>query len=220
MRSPAASLSASARRAAGQAALPDVEAPRRPGRRRQSSASGAAIARRARRPLFVAATLLAGLAPAGAGTFYVKVCSVYGAGFLAIPGTDICLNSDTGETRQATSIGVKYDLSGLAGRVGVLEGQTANLTNAYQALQARFDADFRDAKDGSAIAAAMQDPDLEGSEHFAVKFNWGTYLGSNAIGATFAGVLGQFSGVRTTAVGGVAFTGSNVGGQAGVQFTW
>ncbi len=36
---------------------------------------------------------------------YVKVCSLYGAAFHYIPGTDICLNDETGETRQQTPAG-------------------------------------------------------------------------------------------------------------------
>jgi hypothetical protein len=37
---------------------------------------------------------------------YVKVCSLYGAEFFYIPGTDTCFNPTTGETRQATEGGV------------------------------------------------------------------------------------------------------------------
>jgi hypothetical protein len=33
---------------------------------------------------------------------YVKVCSLYGAGFHYVPGTDICINDFTGDARQAT----------------------------------------------------------------------------------------------------------------------
>ena len=52
-----------------------------------------------------------------------------------------------------------------------------------------FDADFRNANDGSAIALALQDPYLTGSEHFGFKVNWGTYSGSNALGVTVTGNL-------------------------------
>lgn len=37
---------------------------------------------------------------------YVRVCSLYGAAFHYIPGTDICLNDQTGETKEATAGGV------------------------------------------------------------------------------------------------------------------
>jgi hypothetical protein len=37
---------------------------------------------------------------------YVKICSLYGPAFHYIPGTDVCLNDQTGETREATEGGV------------------------------------------------------------------------------------------------------------------
>ncbi len=33
---------------------------------------------------------------------YVKICSLYGSGFNYVPGTDICWNAQTGDTRQQT----------------------------------------------------------------------------------------------------------------------
>src|SRR5437773_432316 len=36
---------------------------------------------------------------------YVRICSLYGSGFAYIPGTDICLNIQTGDARQATEGG-------------------------------------------------------------------------------------------------------------------
>jgi hypothetical protein len=171
---------------------------------------------------------------------YVKVCSLYGAGWFYLPGTDTCLNADTGETRTQTDLpsptgsGTIYGVTTLGGRVGALEGnvpalqgnvanlagETAALRAAQQQLQARFDADFRNANDGSAIAMALEDPYLTESEHFGFKVNWGNYLSSNALGVTFAGVLAEHGGSRLTLSGGVAFTGSNLGGHAGVQFSW
>jgi len=44
-------------------------------------------------------------APADAAVEYVKVCSLYGAGYFYIPGTDICYNVRTGETQRATEGG-------------------------------------------------------------------------------------------------------------------
>jgi hypothetical protein len=37
---------------------------------------------------------------------YVRICSLYGAAFHYIPGTDVCLNDQTGETKEATVGGV------------------------------------------------------------------------------------------------------------------
>lgn len=157
---------------------------------------------------------------------YVRICDSFGTGFFFIPGTDTCLNPDTGDVRSLTTPTVR-GVSRLAGRVGALEGnvsdlfaQTAALQSAQQQIQARFDADFRNANDGSAIAMALSDPYLTGSEHFGFKVNWGTYSGSNALGVTFAGVVAEQAGTRVTLSGGAAFTGGNVGGHAGVQFSW
>ncbi|TIT04817.1 MAG: hypothetical protein E5W86_30950, partial [Mesorhizobium sp.] len=37
---------------------------------------------------------------------YVRVCSLYGARYYYSPGTDTCINADTGETRRVTEDGV------------------------------------------------------------------------------------------------------------------
>jgi hypothetical protein len=159
---------------------------------------------------------------------YVKICSLYGAAFFYIPGTDTCLNPDNGDTRTATANGTLRGVSSLAGRIGALEGNVSALDSEVaalrsaqqQQLQARFDADFRNAMDGSAIAMALDEPYLTEAEHFGIKINWGTYRSSNAFGVTFAGVLAQRGGNRLTLSGGVAFTGYNVGGHVGLQFSW
>jgi hypothetical protein len=172
--------------------------------------------------------------PAESAVQYVKVCSLYGAGFFYIPGTDTCLNPNNGEVRTQTAYGTLRGVSSLAGRVGALEGNVSDLSNQIatlqgmqlqkglqqQQIQARFDADFRTANDGSAIAMALQDPYLTGSEHFGFKVNWGTYSGSNALGVTLAGVVAEQAGTRVTLSGGAGFTSGNVGGHAGVQFSW
>lgn len=49
---------------------------------------------------------LLALASTGYGQVqYVKICSIYGAGFNYIPGTDICLNQETGDARVQTEGG-------------------------------------------------------------------------------------------------------------------
>lgn len=158
---------------------------------------------------------------------YVRVCSLYGDGFFYIPGTDTCLNPDTGDVRTQSAYGTVRGVSRFAGRVGALEGNVSDLENqvaalqsAQQQMQARFDADFRNAVDGSAIAMALDEPYLTESEHFGIKINWGTYMSSNAFGVAFAGVLAEHGWNRLTLSGGVAFTGSNIGGHAGLQFSW
>jgi hypothetical protein len=185
--------------------------------------------------VFSLLVLITSVVPSQAIVQYVQVCGLYGAGWFYVPGIvdpvtgdpNTCINADTGETRKQIGSRTVEGHSTLATRVGTLDGQvgdlygqTAAVESAQQAMQARFNADFRNAIDGSAIAMALDSPYLTESEHFGIKFNWGTYLGANAFGVTFAGVLAQHKGNRLTFTGGVAFTGSNIGGHAGVQFSW
>jgi len=84
---------------------------------------------------------------------------------------------------------------------------------------------IKDVRDGVAIALAVQTPDLVAGEKFGVSVNFGTYDGSNAIGVGLQGVLGKnlFGfGERVALTGGVGFATErdNVGGRAGLQFTW
>jgi hypothetical protein len=57
--------------------------------------------------LFLSIIFLAGsLASTGhAQVEYVKICSLYGEAFHFIPGTDICVNEQTGQTREQTTGG-------------------------------------------------------------------------------------------------------------------
>jgi len=55
--------------------------------------------------VLVASLVIASSASA-APVEYVKICSVYGAEFLYLPGTDVCWNSHTGDARMATAGGV------------------------------------------------------------------------------------------------------------------
>jgi hypothetical protein len=50
-------------------------------------------------------SLAASSDPAAAVVEYVKICTLYGAGFHYIPGTDICLNEFTNDARQQTEGG-------------------------------------------------------------------------------------------------------------------
>ncbi|MFI5167834.1 MAG: porin [Thermoanaerobaculales bacterium] len=61
--------------------------------------------------LFLVVGLISIASNSHAAVEYVKVCSLYGADFYYIPGTDACLNTTTGEIRQATAVGTWYALS-------------------------------------------------------------------------------------------------------------
>jgi hypothetical protein len=76
----------------------------------------------------VAATILGSSSPSSAAVEYVKVCSLYGAGYYYIPGTDQCGNAnpvgfrvqtESGVlTNQFTSTSTRYGVSGYAGGAG------------------------------------------------------------------------------------------------------
>lgn len=172
---------------------------------------------------------------------YVRICDAYGAQFAYIPGTDTCLNLNTGETRQLTPSGTRQGESELASRVSDTEGgleetnaqleKTNNklsktnqrvdaLEQSYSDLEQRFENAFQESLDGVAIAMALSSPDLVAGERFAMKFNLGTYSGSNAFGFSVAGVLARTDFGRVTMSGGVATTGANTGGNVGMQLSW
>ena len=58
---------------------------------------------------------------------YVKVCSLYGAGYFYIPGTDSCQQSSTGIVKTQTANGTIISETQLAHRVSELERKIATL---------------------------------------------------------------------------------------------
>jgi hypothetical protein len=56
---------------------------------------------------------------------YVRVCSLYGAGFHFVPGTETCLQETTGITKRQTDDGTVEEQSELAQRVALLEAKLA-----------------------------------------------------------------------------------------------
>ncbi len=172
---------------------------------------------------------------------YVRVCDVYGAQWAYIPGTETCLNLNTGETRVQTESGTREAESELSNRVSGTEGgleetnaelektndrlsktnkRVDALEQSYSDLEQRFENAFQESLDGVAIAMALSSPDLVAGERFAMKFNLGTYNGSNAFGFSVAGVLARTDYGRITMSGGVATTGANTGGNVGMQLSW
>ncbi|WP_245478420.1 MULTISPECIES: porin [unclassified Mesorhizobium] len=137
---------------------------------------------------------------------YVRVCSLYGARYYYSPGTDTCINADTGETRRVTEDGVVVGKTALASKVDDIDGRVAR------------------AFESASVASALISPDFVQGEHFGVRVNWGNAGQSNAMGVTGAAVLGEGflpGGTgRLTGAAGVAFSGKTVGGNAGLQLTW
>ena len=58
---------------------------------------------------------------------YVRICEVYGAGYLYIPGTSTCVDVATGNTKYQTSAGTVSGQTQLAYRVSQLEKKLAML---------------------------------------------------------------------------------------------
>lgn len=57
---------------------------------------------------------------------YVKICSLYGVDFYYDPGTDVCVNALTGETRQQTELGTWF---------GTIPGPGSWVTGAKEACK-------------------------------------------------------------------------------------
>lgn len=129
---------------------------------------------------------------------YVRICDLYGAGYYYVPGTDTCVHAESGETRRETAGGTVIGQTDLAQRLQDTEHQTA-------------------------ISNALEDPDLVAGENFGVRVNWGAAGQTNALGVTGMAVISQGlfddSG-RLTASGGIAFSGDQIGGRAGLQLSW
>ncbi len=157
----------------------------------------------------ISIAVLAGAAsvtgPAFAAVEYVKVCSLYGPKYYYSPGTDTCINSDTGVTKTVTEDGVVTSKTALAKSVDEIDQR---VSRAFEA---------------ASVGAALTSPDLVAGEHFGLRINWGNAGVSNAVGLTGAAVLGEglfATGGRLTGTAGIAFSGGTVGGNAGLQLTW
>ena len=159
---------------------------------------------------------------------YVKICSLYGAGWFYIPGTDTCIHTANGETRVQTELGTKVDQSDLSNRVSATEGgveeaqaeidatnadlaktnkqvnkqqkQIDDLQQSQDDLEQRFDNAFDELLDGIAVAMALAGPDLVAGERFAMKFNLGSYSGHNAFGFSASAVLARTDLGRVTRI--------------------
>jgi hypothetical protein len=136
---------------------------------------------------------------------YVKVCSIYGPNYYYSPGTDTCINSQTGVTKQQTADGTVTSKTALAQSVDDIDNRVAR------------------AFESASVATALTSPDLTAGEHFGLRVNWGNAGQSNAIGLTGAAVIGEglfATGSRLTGTAGIAYAGRTLGGNAGVQLTW
>lgn len=137
---------------------------------------------------------------------YVRVCDLYGVGFFYIPGTDQCLRPETGEIRYETEDGTVFSQTAIARRLDAVEEL------------------LEEAEEGVAIANALENPDLTGSERFGVAINWGQFEGSNAFGFAATGVVADdlFNGSTRLGVSGAVAVGESggFGSRASLQLSW
>ena len=118
--------------------------------------------------------LAAGILPVQAKPVeYVRVCSAYGAGYYYMPGTDVCLNANTGATKQATENGTYSGESEIAAR-------------------------FNDAFEGIAVSSAMPQAYVPLGQHFAIAGNWAQFQGN---GGSAGAHSGGYSGGSANALG-------------------
>ncbi|QPC91303.1 porin [Mesorhizobium sp. INR15] len=133
---------------------------------------------------------------------YIKICDAYGAQYYYSPGTDTCINADTGQTNRQTADGI---VTGKTAPAQHVDDTDARITRTFE---------------NASIAAALASPDLVEGEHFGVRINWGNAGGSDAVGITGAALLSEGFGRKLTGTLGIAFAESAVGGNAGLQFNW
>jgi hypothetical protein len=160
-------------------------------------------------PIIVTTSTAAGEGPME----YVIICQDYGDNYFKSPGTETCVNAQTGETRKETEDGTQIGSTVLKSRVDDIERR---INNAFSDI-------YRQLHEEASIAAALADPDLVAGERFGIRLNWANAGSANAFAFTGAAVLrdGLFGETgRLTGSAGIGFSGGTVGGRAGLQLTW
>lgn len=144
----------------------------------------------------VAAALTVALLPAfpaavsAAPVEYVRVCDPFGAGWSYIPGTDTCVNADTGQTKRRTPEGVVTDETTQSKR----------------------------AKEGVALSLAIPKATVTPGHTFALAANVGAFEGQSAIGVGAA--FQANDNVTFNGNFGVGLQQHTMGGSAGVNISW
>jgi hypothetical protein len=124
---------------------------------------------------------------------YVKICTSYGAMWFYIPGTDTCVNANTGQTKKNTEN-------------GVVNGVT------------QTEQDALDAQEGAAIGMALPGTIVDPGKHFGVSAHFGTFEGKNALGV--GGAFRLNDNVTFDGGVGVGLSYHTVGGRAGFNVSW
>ncbi|MDR3476156.1 MAG: porin [Devosia sp.] len=149
-----------------------------------------------KRTLALAALILAA-SPFGAAqaapVAYVRVCTLYGAMYYYLPGTETCVNANTGRTKTKTEY-------------GVVDGVTQTEQDALDALE------------GAAISMALPGTVVDPGKHFGVSAHFGTFEGQNALGV--GGAFRLNDNVTFDGGVGVGLSYHTVGGRAGFNISW
>lgn len=131
---------------------------------------------------------------------YVKVCTLNGAGYFYVPGTDVCLDPMTGKTYQNTANGPVSGESPMAMSID------QSLTDAHQALE------------GVAIATAMPTAIIEPGKTFAVAVDFGAFDAYQAVG--FGAAIRLTNNFQLNAAVGAGFSGHTGAARVGANFSW
>ena len=121
-----------------------------------------------------------------------------------------------------------YTLPGLPGdpsrsfQSGPLELVTTDADGNLASGGGRIFDDIEDNTEGIAMAMALENPDLKGSEKFGIAFNAGYFEGEYAVAGAIMASLVEGNGVRLAVAGGAAYgvERENIGARAGFQLTW
>ncbi len=152
---------------------------------------------------------LAGLAlhSARAQADDVRICNAYGTGFAYSPGTDTCVNLQTGETRRQTMLGTRL-------------GETDTIKTANQGLAEASRAADRAYKSatGAMVAAAMPVALINGSDHYGFAANLSTFGGFSAVGTGLT-IRIPTTNVHMTLGVGLGLNQTVVGSRIGLNFS-
>ena len=146
------------------------------------------------RILLAAALTLVALSPfttSSQAADYVRYCHALGFKWYYIPGTETCVNPDTGEIRED---------DGSPAREGALLEQ------------------IRDANEGVALSLALPTATVDAGKTFGVAMNFGTFNGESAVG--IGGAFSAADGLTITAAIGVGLNRGTAGGRAGINYAW
>lgn len=137
---------------------------------------------------------------------YVKICSAAGPGYFTMPGsystpgTYLCINPDTGQTKTFES------------------GSDAFVGTGQSELLSKMNEDAAKAFEGSAMSMAMPGAIIEPGKNFAIGGNIATFGGESAVGFTAAARVKD--GLSLTGGIGFGLGEHTVGGRAGFNMSW